>query len=114
MAISISETNEHDNVPDTDTAEGAAATANADGENILNAGATEDNEASDNSVEEQIEAQSKLASYTRIIIGLLFVALVIFVIVDSTTEMRFFALQDFLQWVEDNPRDGVFAFVAGE
>ena len=67
------------------------------------------------SIEESVEEQSKQAFYTRLTVGLIFVAFVVFVIVDSATNMHALdALHDFLEWVEDNPVQGVFAFVIGK
>ena len=65
-------------------------------------------------IEEAVEEQSKQAFYTRLVVGLVFVSFVVFVIVDSATNMHALdALHDFLEWVEDNPVEGVFAFVVG-
>lgn len=56
--------------------------------------------------------QQKLAFYIKIGVGLMFVALIVFLIVDSTNKMYIVhAMQDFLHWVEDNPVEGIFAFI---
>ncbi|CAB9530508.1 transmembrane protein 41A [Seminavis robusta] len=64
-----------------------------------------------NSVEEEMERQTKKACYTRLVVGLVFVAFVVFFIVDSITNMHALdAIQDFLKWVENNAVAGVFVF----
>jgi len=57
-------------------------------------------------------AARKRARLTKIIIGLILLGIVIVVIVDSTTN-RYIAqgIQIFLQWFEDNPIAGLFAFM---
>lgn len=67
------------------------------------------------SIEEEVEEQSKRAFYMRLTIGFIFAVFVIFVIVDSATNMHALgALHNFLEWVEENPVGGVFAFVVGK
>lgn len=63
-------------------------------------------------IEEIVEEQSKREFYTRCVVGLVFFAFVVFVIVDSATNMHALgAVHEFLEWVEQNPVSGVFAFV---
>lgn len=67
--------------------------------------------------EHESEAQpspSMRSKATKLLFGLAFVAFVVYVIVDSSTNMHFInAIEDFLEWVEANPVGGVFAFVVG-
>lgn len=102
----------------TETNENTGAT---DGVPVMVEAGIETNEAeasgpSDStSIEEEVEEQSKRAFYMRLTIGFIFAVFVIFVIVDSATNMHALdALHNFLEWVEENPVGGVFAFVVGK
>lgn len=54
------------------------------------------------------------ACYIKVFIGLLVVGFVVFVIVDALTAGHVKdAIDSFLDWVEDNPVAGMFAFILG-
>ena len=57
-------------------------------------------------------AARKKARMKKIVIGLILLGIVVYIIVDSTTN-RYVAqgIQIFLQWFEDNPIAGLFAFM---
>jgi pheromone shutdown protein TraB len=63
--------------------------------------------------EEELQEANKCRKNTaRIVLALIVVGFIIYIIVDSQGANNVKRLtQDFLQWVEDNPAEGVFAFV---
>ena len=84
------------------------------------AGNWEDQEAMDIRVEgeddEILTEKENTCNRKRIIkitLGLALLGFVVFIIVDSaTTGYTTDGIRDFLQWIEDNPLPGVFAFIA--
>uniref|UniRef100_A0A6U4ITL6 VTT domain-containing protein n=1 Tax=Minutocellus polymorphus TaxID=265543 RepID=A0A6U4ITL6_9STRA len=72
------------------------------------------NDEGGSAIEEDPEANAtrKKARVKKIIIGLILLGIVIYIIVDSTTN-RYVAqgIQIFLKWFEDNPVAGLFAFM---
>lgn len=61
--------------------------------------------------EEKVEKRRRRHRNRKILIGLCLLAIVIFVIVDSTTTMYCrTAINSLLKWVEENPVVGIFAF----
>eukprot|EP00979_Chaetoceros_neogracilis_P010827 scaffold2612_cov267-Chaetoceros_neogracile.AAC.20 len=62
--------------------------------------------------EELQEANKCRKNTARIVLALIVIGFIIYIIVDSQGANNVKRLtQDFLQWVEDNPAEGVFAFV---
>mmetsp|Transcript_30353 Transcript_30353/g.45821 ORF Transcript_30353/g.45821 Transcript_30353/m.45821 type:complete len:323 (+) Transcript_30353:91-1059(+) len=61
---------------------------------------------------QQAPPKSKRSLLIKIFVGLLLVGFIIYVIVDlATTNNTRRIITDFLDWVEDNPAAGVFAFI---
>lgn len=68
----------------------------------------------DHNVNEDPEAAAarKKARMKKIVIGLILLGIVIYIIVDSTTNQYVAqGIQTFLKWFEDNPVAGLFAFM---
>ena len=65
-------------------------------------------------IEVQMDEQTKKAFYIKTLMGIVFVLIVVFIIVDSIMSMHALdAIHEFLDWVEENPFTGVFAVVLG-
>lgn len=64
--------------------------------------------------DQEVEEEDKkpFCSPSKLIVGILLLAFIVFVIVDSlTTRYVSGAVQDFLEWIEGNPVAGIFLFV---
>lgn len=60
------------------------------------------------------EITTRQSLYTKSVVGFLFAAFIVFIIVDSATnKYALSAIEAFLEWVEDNPVEGVFTFIFG-
>ena len=60
------------------------------------------------------EEETKKSNPTKMIIGVLFLAFIVYIIVDSFTARRVGGfVQDFLEWFENNIYAGAFLFIAG-
>uniref|UniRef100_A0A7S2MII1 VTT domain-containing protein n=1 Tax=Helicotheca tamesis TaxID=374047 RepID=A0A7S2MII1_9STRA len=71
----------------------------------------EDEESSAMHIAEQAREKRK-ARLIKIALGLLLVGFIIYVIVDFATSKHLrTAMESFLNWIEDNPTEGVFAFM---
>lgn len=62
--------------------------------------------------EDRTPERKSFCSPSKLIIGLLLVGFIVFVVIDSlTTGYVTSAVQDFLEWVEENPVAGIFLFI---
>jgi uncharacterized membrane protein YdjX (TVP38/TMEM64 family) len=71
-----------------------------------------DDSSSNEVTDEEMDQQKRRDCYKKSILALLLVGLIAYIIADSQTTMHIAnAMEDFLEWIEENPISGFFAFI---